>query len=80
MNQQAAPAPDLRGHVVQIAPDALEVQRDLRGCIGHIIEVKAWGAIVGVPVPGKGYVPVRVSEDYYRPIGAAPWVPSWCVE
>lgn len=79
MNHKSnAPAPDVRGHVVQIDPNA-SVQPDLRGALGFIIELKTWGAIIGVPLPGQGYAPVRVPEDHYRPIGAAPWVPSWCV-
>ena len=80
MNERkSAPAPDLRGHVVQISPDATEVSAKHRGCLGHIVSVHPWGATVGVRMP-LGVAYVRVTEDNYRPIGAPAWCPGWCVE
>jgi hypothetical protein len=68
---------DLLEHpnVVQIDPRA-PCHEELRGQLAFVIELKPWGIIAGVPIPG-GYAPVRLSEDHYRPVGRAPWVPSW---
>lgn len=89
MNQkQQQEVPDLRGHVVQIDPNAPGVAPRLRGCLGHIVSVHSWGSIIGVRVPAGGELVehtggvayVRCLEDYYRPVGAAPWVPPWSME
>lgn len=39
------------GDIVQIAPNA-QVNRVLQGQLAYVIEMKAWGIKVGVPMPG----------------------------
>lgn len=60
------------GDVVQIAPEA-DVNVGLRTCFAVVTEVKGWGVLADVAMPGKGVAPVRLAFGQFERIGPAAW-------
>lgn len=60
------------GDVVQIDP----LHHCLGATFGIVAEVRSWGIVAEVLVPGRGLAPVRLEPADYQRIGVAAWVPG----
>lgn len=59
------------GDVIQIHPE----HRLLGACLGFVTDVRSWGVLAEVPIPGRGVIPIRLGPDEYERIGHAAWEP-----